>query len=206
VQRCRGYTTVESLVVIAIIMVMLSIALPHYAKVIRLAKQVSADEAKHQRNIGSVADGGGYTAMRETARFCFRQMADTGRFDTAISQMLYVVTNDGEFEAYWNTLINPANDAPLEYDGDRLLAEDFSGREYVLKPIVDSRGDFVAGNYPIEWDFLSTNMADMTVGNRGITAQYLNHQEYIPYPGAFPCTAKVAELSRRYMIEVWPTL
>lgn len=204
--RERGHSLLESLVVVAIISVMLAIALPHYAKAIRLAKQVGADEAKRQRMIGRLVDGAESQALRDTARLAYRQVVDAGRFETAVTEMLYVVAGDAEFEAYWNTLINPDNTSPLRLDGERLVAEDFSGNTYVLNPVWNSNGELSRGNFPIEWDFLSTNLADMPVGNMGATVQFTSHLEYITYPGPFPVTPTVATLSRRFMVEVWPTL
>ena len=202
----HGHSLIESLVVVAIIMVMLAVTLPHYAKAIRLAKQVSADEAKYQRYIGNIAGREHTAAVRETACMAYRQLVNAGKFETAVTQVLFVVTNDAQFEAYWNTLINPANNDTLEFDGESLIATDLSGNTHVLKPVWNSRGELTSGRFPLEWDFLSTNMADMTVANNGATVQFASHQEYVPYPGAFPITPKVAELSRRFMVEVWPTL
>ncbi len=57
---------------------------------------------------------------------------------------------------------------------------------------------------PMAWDFISTNMAHMSIGNLGGTVQYLDGtQEYIKYPGNFPMTERVAMLSQRFMDEVY---
>lgn len=207
IMKCRrGHTLVESLVVVAIIMVMLSVALPHYWSAIRLAKQTAAAEAHHQRTIAHSVDGPDAPGMREDARRAYREMVDAGKFETAITEMLYVVTNDAEFEAYWHTLIDPANTEPLEFRDGELVARDFSGEVFFLKRIRDAQGYPARGEYPVGWDFISTNMAHMTVGGLGATVAYSTHQAYVKYPGAFPVTPVVARLSARFMAEVWPTL
>ena len=202
----RGHTLIESLVVVAIITIMLSIALPHYAKAIRMAKQVSAGEAHHQRVISRMVDGPAAQGVRETARRAYREMVDAGRFETAITEMLYVVTNDAEFEAYWHTLIDPGNTDPLEFEGGALMARDFSGAVHPLIPIEDAQGYPARGDYPVGWDFISTNMAHMTIGSMGANVVYSTRQKYVKYPGAFPVTATVARRSERFMTEVWPSL
>ncbi len=116
-----------------------------------------------------------------------------------------MVTNDAEFEAYWNTLINPANEAPIAIRDGGLVATDFTGNEYILRPLFSGEAP-PSGSYPIEWGFISVDMSHMPVGNRGGTVMYRNGQRFVRYPGDFPMTATVAELSERYMDEVWPTL
>jgi prepilin-type N-terminal cleavage/methylation domain-containing protein len=201
----RGFSLVETLVVVAIILILLSIALPRYAKAIRMAKEVSAGEAHHQRMIDRMVDPEKVELVRDEARRAFRQVADAGRHDIAVTEMLCMVRNDAEFEAYYRTLIDPANDELIAIRDGGLVAKDYAGSEYILKPLFSGEAP-PPGNYPIEWGFVSVEMAHMMVGNRGGTVVYRNGQRFVKYPGDFPMTRTVAEFSKRYMDEVWPAL
>ncbi|MCC6489578.1 MAG: hypothetical protein IT364_18920 [Candidatus Hydrogenedentes bacterium] len=113
--------------------------------------------------------------------------------------MRYQVANDDEFRAYWHTLIDVANNAPLEFTADgKLIANDEDGNIFELKPITP--GESMA-TVPLTWEFLSSDMTETALRSRGITTLFSGSNiEYIPYPGRFPCTPTVAELSHRFVV------
>ena len=220
--RRRGYSMVEMLVVIAIIMVLLTIAVPRYVKVVWLAKQVAMDEGKHQRHIGEISTGvlsnphgsrpGGdsssYTVeqLRAKARASYRQTFDAGKFDYYLTEVVCVIDNDHEFRAYWHSLIGPDESVSVDLDGGSVTVRDEHGNAYTLARVLPWQYES-HGIHAIAWDFLSTGMKHMTTGNRGVTAEYNDgSQAHLRYPGEFPATTTVAELSQRFMDEVFPFL
>lgn len=79
-----------------------------------------------------------------------------------------------------------------------LLAKVDEENEFRLKSINDDIPD----KDPILWDFLSTNMADTTMTGMGINIHYADGRTaFMKYPGAYPCCATVAQLSRRFVLE-----
>jgi len=219
----RGYSLVESLVVIAIILVMLAIALPSYVKALRQAKDTAADEALRQRYLaneggtfldnftpfacdavaGDIADNALY--LRTCARAAYRQAIDAGKFDVFITELLYRVENQAEFEAYWWTLIAPEESVPITFTPDAsLIAYNPEGDSFILNPIERA---IIAGTddvYLVGWEFVSTNMGNMNSDSRLITAIYSNGQrEKVRYPSVIPATPLVATLSQRFMDEVY---
>ena len=216
--RRRGYSMVEMLVVIGLIMLLLTIAVPRYVKAIWLAKQVAMDEGKHQRHIGewsknvNSARSGSSTGrmtverLRAIARARYRQTFDAGKFDYHLTEVGCGIRSDEEFRAYWHSLIGPDENAKVEISAGSVTVQDEAGNACTLERI----GTYEYKRhttYPIAWDFLSTNMQHMTTGNMGITAEYNDGtQAHLRYPGEFPATATVAELSQRFMDEVFPFL
>ena len=212
--RRNGFSLVETLVVLAIIGVMMAIAVPRYVKAIQMAKQVAANEGKRQGHIARLSEGGTASradpeaaALRASARAAYYQLLDAGKFEFHVTETLYATKNDAEFRAYWHTVIDLDEAVPIEFSGGSLRAKDPEGNVYTLPPQgIDSYAGTSSGA-PLMWDFLSTNMGHMDIGNQGITALYPGgSQQYIRYPGAFPCTPEVARLSQRFIDEVLPTL
>ena len=208
-RRTRGFSLIELLVVIAIIGILFALQMPVFSKALRKAKTVATAESHHQSVIGRMADNAnvaryrpGEMPSREDARAAFAQLVDTGKNEELVTEMLYVVKNSDEFRAYWHTLINPVNNAPLQYSSDRrsIIAKDPSGREFKL-PVIDDHQSLVEryGAFPMAWDFISTEMKNMTSGNLGANVLYSDGSvRYVQYPGGFPMVSAVAELSNRY--------
>ncbi|MBI2435806.1 MAG: type II secretion system protein [Candidatus Hydrogenedentes bacterium] len=200
-----GHTLIETLVVLAIISILMAFALPGYVRAIRMAKQVAADEAKRQTYLIREADKPAPRTesnpqLRQDARAAFRRLIDAGNFDIYVSELLFVAENDAEFGAYWNTLLNPSSTVPIVFEEGMLVAVDESGQEFLLPP---TAGEIIPGaqhKYATVWDFISTNMSNMSLGNLGTSVVYSDGtREYIKYPGNFPATPTVAMLSQRFM-------
>jgi prepilin-type N-terminal cleavage/methylation domain-containing protein len=205
----HGFSLVELLVVVAIIMLLASMYMVALGRARSKAMQVAAVEAVRQKYIGELASNvnaarrgrvGDITRVREGARKAYRQTLQTGSGPTLVTELRYVVKNEAEFRAYWHTLINPAASEPLELKGQALVARDEDGNEYVLPPI---DLNYVKGEvFPLGWEFLSTDMSEMTSGTIGAYVQYSDgHLDYIAYPGKFPICRSVAELSHRFVQE-----
>lgn len=201
----QGFSLVETLVVLAIILILMALYLPTLSKAMRKAKEVAGKEALRQQGIGKFADGANAAkpgkptpVTREQAREAFRQTLDIGKGDNMlVSEMLYIVTSDDEFRAYYHTLLNPANSNLLEYNPDgSLKAYDVDNNLFSLKSaeIVDS------SSYPLAWEFLSTVPTETTSGSSGGNILYSDgHIGYLRYPQGFPMTRTVAELSHEFM-------
>ena len=205
-RRNRGYSLVETLCVLSIILILMALYLPTLSKAMRKAKEVAGKEAQYQHAIGKMADSANSTHAsdkrpgRSEARDAFRQTLDIGKGDTMlVSEVLYVVKSDDEFRAYWHTLLNPANSAPLSYaNGNSLNAYDENNNLYVLplaEPLVGQSGTYLVG-----WEFISTDLSETSSGTIGGNVLYSDgHSGYIRYPDEFPMTPTVAELSHAFM-------
>ena len=203
----KGFSLVETLVVLTIMLILMALYLPTLSKAMRKAKEVAGKEALHQQAIGKFADGANATRpgkatpkTREQARDAFRQTLDIGKGDNMlISEMLYIVTSDAEFRAYYHTLLNPANTAPLEFDSDgSLKAYDEADNQFSLQSaeLIDS----FKGTYAMAWEFLSTVPTETTSGSLGGSILYSDgHVGYLRYQQEFPMTRTVAELSHEFM-------
>ena len=215
-----GTSMVETMVVLAIIGMMLAIAVPHYTKAIRLAKDVAADEALRQKNLVpdittfdcSSIDQGlvGDDYDRACARLAYRQIYDGGKFDFFVTEMLYEVNSDAEFKAYWHTLIGPDESILLEYTVDgSLIVYDAYGEQFILPPI--TRNIEAGGTARVlGWEFLSTNMGHMNSTKMGTRVLYsdgarvsVRYPEPISTRAGSLSTQLIAELSNRYMTEVY---
>jgi len=203
-----GFSLVELLVVVAIIMLLASMYMVALARARSKAMQVAAVEAVRQKYIGQLASNVNaarprrvdVTHVREAAQSAYLQELETGSGPILATELHYVVKNEAEFRAYWHTLLDPATSDPLEFKGRALVARDEERNEYVL-PRVDL--NYMKGEvFPLGWEFLSTDMSEMASGSIGANVLYSDgHTEYIPYPGRFPVCEAVAELSHRFVQE-----
>lgn len=203
----HGHTLIETLVVLAIIAILMALYLPTLAKAMRKAKEVAGKEALRQEGIGRLADGANAPYRdrvvrngRAEAREAFRYELDIGKGDKMIvSELLYVVKNDDEFRAYYHTLLNPANNAPLQFGArGELLARDEENNAYLLPPMdtFPGRGE----PRPQMWEFISTDLTETSSGTLGANVIYTDgHAAYVRYPSEFPMTQTVAALSHAFM-------
>jgi len=195
----RGYSLLETLVCVAIIAILMALQLPVLSRALRKAKEVAVKEGLHQRQIGAMAGDEVFNARpdRTTCRTAYRQTYE----ESLVTELKYVVRSEAEFAAYWNTLIRPSATEPLQYAASgELIAEDAGGTVYYLKPlnIADPPGETAI----VGWEFISTNLAETTSGTLGTNVLYTDGRAvYIPYPGEFPMTPLVAELSHRFVVE-----
>ena len=204
----QGFSLVETLVVLAIILILMALYLPTLSKAMRKAKEVAGKEALRQQGIGRMADGANSTRPqnarpgRDEAREAFRQSLDIGKGDAMIvSEMLYVVTNDAEFRAYYHTLLNPANNTPLVYSGGGALNAYDEGNNLYVLPVAEVLSGR-QGTYPQAWEFISTDLSDTSSGTLGGTVLYSDgHSSYVRYPETYPMTRAVAELSHAFMAD-----
>ena len=209
-RRNAGFSLIELLVCVAIISILMSMYLGTLSKARDRALQVVAAEGMHQQNIAAMANqantprGSKTTTrtselVREQCRLAFRE--DVGD-QIYVSRLMFIVTNDAEFRAYWHTLLNPNADWELEYDGGSLLAYDPEGNEYLLPSPETNPARFNSENRGpvLAWEFLSSHMADMNTGSLSVNVLMPSGNiERVRYPGAFPVTATVAELSHEFV-------
>lgn len=207
----KGFSLVELLMVVAIIGLIMAMYMSTFAKVQRKAKQVVAGEAVRQHGIGRMADNANFArrppeepATREESRAAYRQPIRTADGDVFITRPTYSVSSTAEFKAFWNTVINPDAMGPLEYNGNRLIAEDEDGNRFELASVPEDYGiqDARFANAVVGWEFLSTRMSDTTLEGLGANVLYGDGRiEYVRYPGPFPVNETVAKLSRRFLQE-----
>ena len=162
--RCgnRGFSLVETLVVVAIISILMALYLPTLAKAIRKAKEVAGKEGLRQNAIGRMADNANSPRHseprpgRDEAREAFRQTIEIGKGDEMIaSEVLYVVKDDDEFRAYHATLLDPGNTDPLQWEGSSLIAT-YEGETYRLPMMTAFQGREEIS--PRAWEFISTDL------------------------------------------------
>lgn len=191
----------ETLVVLAIIMVILTFQVPALTKALRQAKGVAAGEAMHQNNISSMASSSdpNFRPKRAEARKAFRRVVDAGKFDAIVTQMLYVVRDDDEFRAYWHTLLNPNNTKPILFSTNgELVARTAQGESYRL-PLLGAAGGS-GESYPVGWEFISTDLSETAYGNMGGNVMYSDgRNKYVGYQDDYPMTPTVARLSHKFV-------
>lgn len=213
-----GFSLLETLIVLAIIMVLMAIAMPHYLKAIRQAKEVAGNEAKRQsfllQEIARIQCGeippnfSAEAAERLCARRSYRRAIDAGKFDLIVTQLLYQVGTDAEFNAYWNTLINVDESVPVSFTASgELIATDEDGAQHVLPKAKESIDEKGGSKHIIAWDFISTKMAHMNSDFAGTVVLLSDGSrtrvDYPdPLPGTTVSTRTVAILSNRYMEQI----
>ena len=204
-RRHNGFSLVELLVVVAIIGVLAALLVPALSRARSKAEQVAAVEAMRQKHIGALAKDANAPWPRDydpperwDCREAYAHTLETGSGETLVTELLYIVRNEAEFRAYWHTLINPEADDELEFEGSKLIAHDERGREYKFLPLELHMLKEKA--FPVGWEFLSTDMAEMLSGSIGANVIYSDgHVDYIAYPGKYPVSKTVAELSHRFV-------
>jgi prepilin-type N-terminal cleavage/methylation domain-containing protein len=202
-----GFSLIELLVVVAIISIILGMYMSTFSKVLSRAEQVAVKEGMRQGNLGRLADNAnsarshGFEApSREACRAAYRQTFETAVGEVYVTEVLYRITNDAEFRAYWYTMINPDATHELEFEDGALLARDEHGDEVLLVPLDPSGWGDGGPPVPRLWSFLSTNMGEMSINDMGIEVMFTDgHVERIAYRHRFPATPTVAELSHRFL-------
>jgi competence protein ComGC len=203
-----GFSLLETLVVLAIVMVLLTFLVPVLTKALRMAKRTAAGEEMHSERVGEVA-----TAVHEgepeklTPEQAVLQARESFHHENAagqkkiVSHLLFAVKNDDEFRAYWYTLLCPANAALPEFNHHgALIAITPEGHRYELPPV---RGKETTTTHIVAWDFISTRLEETGRGDLGGNVVYSDTRiEYMPYPRQFPMTQMVAELSHRFYMDV----
>lgn len=201
----EGHSLVELLVCIAIISILAAMYLPALSKARRKAEEVAIREGFRQEAIGRAADtvnsvrsGSNLPATRDAYRAAYRQQLGTVNGQVWVTELLCEVGSEAEFRAYWNTVINPDATGALEFSGGALVAYDESGNKYLLREFVPLTR--VGAAIPVAWEFISTNLQETSAGTLGTNVAYSDgHTQYVRYPGEYPASRTVAELSHRYM-------
>jgi len=205
--RNAGYSLIETLIVIAIIVILIAIQTPIFSKAFRKAQETSISVTQRDSHIGKMADSANIARerlgpvnsaeVRARARAAFDSTLTTGVGEIRTTQLLFAVSNDDEFRAYWNTLINPAADWELEGGlASGVIVRDEWGEEFALPLLSQYNGPGV----PTSWELISTDLSQTTSGTLGAVVQFSDSRsEYIRYPQAFPITETVARLTRTYL-------
>jgi len=203
-----GFSLLETLVVLAIIMILLTLLVPVLTRALRMAKRTAAGEEMHSERVGEIAtaihEGGPEKLTPEQAvlqaRAYFRKEGQAGQ-KKIVSHLLFSVQDDDEFRAYWNTLLNAQNTALPEFTrSGYLIATTPEGHRYELPP---ADAELRGAARIARWDFISTRLEETGRGDLGGNVIYTDGRiEYVPYPQRFPMTRQVAELSHRYYMEV----
>jgi Tfp pilus assembly protein FimT len=207
-KRRSGFSMLETLVVLAIIMVLLTLLVPVLTKALRMAKATAAGEEMRSDRVGEMA-----TAIHEGnnpkertpeewvqhARGMFRREGKGGQ-TKLVSDVLFVVANDPEFRAYWHTLLNKQNTQLPEFTRKgHLIAFTPEGERFELLPVEKNSS---GPAHIIRWEFISTRLEEtgrMDLGGNVIYSD--GRREYVAYPREFPMTRQVAELSHRFYME-----
>ena len=208
--RRKGFSLVELLVVMAIIGILMMMYMGSLSRAKKKAESIATTSAFHQEAVAKIAGAAASAARsnaplelsRDACRKAYRRTMNTGKQEALVTEMLYVVRNEAEFRAYWNTLINPKATGTLEYtESGALVAQDELGKRFELSPIgdwMDATNRY--GTFPISWEFLSINMADMSAGSTVINVVYSDsHTTAVSYPSQFPACSIVAILSDRFL-------
>ncbi len=210
VSRQSGFSMIETLVVLAIIMVLMTLLVPVLTKAVRMAKATAAGEEMRVERVGDMARAvhEGKNLPRLTpkdwvalARDNFHLEKTTGQ-KAIVSRLEFVVTNDLEFRAYWHTLLNKANTQLPEFTrSGELIALTPEGQRFELRRT--DGGTRVPGPaYPVAWEFISTRMEETGRMDMGGNVIYSDgRREYVAYQHRFPMTRQVAELSHRFYME-----
>ncbi len=200
----RGFSLIETLVVLAIISILLLMLTTALTKAVRMAKSTAAGEEMRQERIGKTAkaihegeDKSTPQTVRKNARAQFREKSTAG-MQKITTTMIFIVRSDIEFRAYWNTLLNKANKQIPEFTkSGELIAITDDGQRFELPPIGASKG---ATAYPVSWEFISTRLTETGRGDLGGNVVYSDsHREYVPYPSKFPMSKSVALLSHHFV-------
>lgn len=201
-RRHDGFSLIELLVVIAIISILAMMQVQAGVKAMRQARALATGEAMRQNKIGKMSDnanlgrlsGSDSASTREACRNTFRQMYETGKAQAAVTEVLYVLHNDQDFDAYYHTLIDPDANQELVFQDGKLKAKTGDGTEVLLEPL----NDRITG-VPTMWEFLATDMSHMTASTNIRVMYNDGHVESVQYPGRFPASRIVAELGQDYM-------
>ena len=201
-RRHDGFSLIELLVVIAIISILAMMQVQAGIKAMRQAKAVATGEAMRQKQIGKMSDnanrgrltGSDSAAARDACRQVFRDMYETGKAQAAVTEVLYALRNDQDFDAYYHTLIDPDATEELVFENGKLKAKTANGTEVLLEPLSDR----IIG-VPTMWEFLSTDMSNMTASTNIRVMYNDGHVDSMQYPGQFPATRIVAECGQDYM-------
>ncbi len=193
-----GFSIIELLVVVAIIGILMAMYSTSLSKAMRMAKATATAEAMHQKVI-AIETSDELPPTAEDARELYRQTVDTGKGEAIITELVFSVRGDREFDAYWHTLIDPRNTEEPQFEGGSLIATTQDGETFVLPPIRRGpRGG--RGAYTVGWEFLSTVLSETSSGTLGAEVFYSDgHVTYVRYPGEFPVTRLVAELSHTFV-------
>ena len=216
-RRSRGFSLLELLICVAIIAILMSMYMGVLKKAKDKADRVVTTEAMRQDKMGRMADNTGTSTgnrtlipsstdqlriSREDCRKSYRRFLTTSEGARFVTETRYACRNEDEFQAYWLTLIDAKNTRPVNYRVDGWVeAIDSEGRSYFLPPVTDDLQVPGRGNetVPVQWEFLSRNMGETTMSGIGISVVYSDgHVEYIKYPGEFPATPLVADLSQQF--------